>query len=45
MSTTTGMHIFEPAKDIKAVARLVTRTQLTQAETYKEIKMGNKSRT
>lgn len=29
------MHIFEPEKDIQAVARLATETQLTQAEQIK----------
>ena len=30
MSFKIGMHIFEPAKDIHAVARLVTRTQFIE---------------
>lgn len=40
MSTTTGVHIFEPAKDTKAVVRLATRTQLTQAKHIKKLKQG-----
>lgn len=32
MSTKTGMHIFELAKDTQALARLAMRAQLTLAE-------------
>lgn len=40
MSTTTEMHIFEPAKNTEAVARLATRTQLAQAQHVKKLKRG-----
>lgn len=38
MSTTTEMHIFEPAKNTEAVARLTTRTQLAEARHIKKLK-------